>query len=55
MKNLLNSMRKRGGKPKDSLDFLAPEGVLKKSWVIHALVKNLLTQWGTKEENQKIN
>ena len=38
-------MRKQGGKPKDSLYFLAPEsGALKKSLVIHALMKNLLTQ-----------
>ena len=38
-----------------ALNFLAPEGTLKKSWEIHALVKNLLTQWETEEENRGIN
>ena len=47
MKNLLNWE----WKPKDLLDFLALEGTLKKSWEIYALVKNLLTQWGTEKEN----
>ena len=37
------------------LNFLAPESTLKKSWEIHALVKNLLTQWETEKKNQGIN
>ncbi len=49
MKNL-----QPGGKPKDALNFLASKGMLKKSWKIPVLVKNFLTQWETKKENQGI-
>ncbi len=44
-----------GRKTKDAFKFLALEDMLKKSWEIHVLVKNLLTQWKTEEENQRIN
>ncbi len=38
-----------------ALNFLALEGTLKKSWKIHILVKNFLTQWEIEEENRGIN
>lgn len=38
-------------KPKDALNFLVPENILKKSWGIHTIEKNFLTKWQIEEEN----